>query len=251
MDEAHAIRNHNTVMSKACCELRGSIHWGLTGTPIQNKQMDVFAALKFLRVRPFDDLHLFRKWINVNSQDGMSRLHSILKPLMLRRTKAELQLKGELQELPQKVIKVELVQMFANEATVYTQILSYSQTLFAQYMHQQESKNPYVLGSVPLPAKLSADVQKKLAEMQRKFGRGLEVNSAQILILLLRLRQICCHPGLIHSVSLFLLYLFKYYKYSQSIELNIISFQCRCLKMISRMRKKTNMIQTNWIWLNK
>lgn len=202
LDEAHAIRNHNTVMSKACCDLRGSIHWGLTGTPIQNKQMDVFATLKFLRVRPFNDLHLFKKWINVNSQDGMSRLHSILKPLLLRRTKAELQLKGELQALPQKMINVELVQMFANEATVYTQILSYSQTLFAQYMHQQESKNPYVLGAAP--AKLTADVQKKLAEMQSKFGRGLEVNSAQILILLLRLRQICCHPGLIHSVSLFL-----------------------------------------------
>lgn len=187
-------------MSKACCKLRGTIHWGLTGTPIQNKHMDIFAMLKFLKVRPFDEIHLFKKWINVNQADGRSRLHSILKPLLLRRTKAELQIKGELQSLPQKYINIESVQMFTNEATVYTQILSYSQTMFAQYMETQRSKNPFIVGSAP--AKLSADVKHKLEEMRKKFGRGIEVNSAQILVLLLRLRQICCHPGLIHSVSL-------------------------------------------------
>lgn len=196
LDEAHMIRNHSTAVSKGCCELRAEKRWGLTGTPIQNKHMDVYSMLKFLRVTPFDDLPTFQKWINPNTEAGMSRLHNILKPLLLRRTKAELQIKGELQELPNKVIHIVDIELTPDEASVYTKILAYSQNLFAQYMeqHQQRNGGKFVLDS---------NIRRRL-EQVKKFGRGgEEVKSAQILILLLRLRQICDHPGLIHQVSAF------------------------------------------------
>lgn len=188
------IRNHSTAVSKGCCALRGNMRWGLTGTPIQNKHMDVYSMLKFLHVTPFDDLPTFKKWINPNSEAGLSRLHNILKPLLLRRTKAELQTKGELQELPSKTMVIEDIELSPEEASVYTKILAYSQTLFAQYMEQHQQRNgagKFVLG---------ADVTKRLEQVKR-FGRGQEVKSSQILILLLRLRQICDHPGLIHQVK--------------------------------------------------
>lgn len=194
LDEAHMIRNHSTAISKGCCDLRAEKRWGLTGTPIQNKHMDVYSMLKFLRVTPFDDLPTFKKWINPNTEAGMSRLHNILKPLLLRRTKTELQTKGELQDLPNKVIHIEDVELSPDEASVYTKILAYSQNLFAQYMeqHQQRNGGKFVL---------DADIRRRLEQVKR-FGRGgEEVKSAQILILLLRLRQICDHPGLIHQVS--------------------------------------------------
>lgn len=195
LDEAHMIRNHNTVVSKGCCDLRGNLRWGLTGTPIQNKHMDVYSMLKFLRVTPFDDLATFKKWIDPKTAAGMSRLHNILKPMLLRRTKAELQIKGELQALPNKTIIIEDIELTVDEANIYTKILAYSQTLFAQYMQQHQDRNG---GGGRL--QLNSDIQKRLDQV-KKIGRGQDVKSSQILVLLLRLRQICDHPGLIHQVN--------------------------------------------------
>lgn len=188
------IRGHATAVAKGCCDLRSNIRWGLTGTPIQNKHMDVYAMLKFLRVTPFDDLATYKKWIDPKTEGGLSRLHNILKPLLLRRTKAELQIKGELQALPEKHIEIIDIELSTDEANVYTKILAYSQTLFAQYMLQHQDRTD---GS---RVQLGPDVQKRL-EQVRRFGRGQEVKSSQILVLLLRLRQICDHPGLINQVS--------------------------------------------------
>lgn len=187
------IRNHSTAVAKGCSELRGTMRWGLTGTPIQNKHMDVYSMFKFIRVTPFDDLATYKKWIDPKTQAGLSRLHNILKPLLLRRTKAELQIKGELQALPTKTIIVEDIELTHDEANIYTKILAYSQNLFAQYMEQHQQRN----GGGKL--QLNADIQKRLDQV-KLFGRGQDVKSSQILVLLLRLRQICDHPGLIHQM---------------------------------------------------
>lgn len=191
------IRNHTTAMSKACCELRSGVRWGLTGTPIQNKAMDVYAMLKFLRVTPFDDLATFKKWINVNTAGGMSRLHNILKPMLLRRTKAELQLKGALEALPTKTINITGVDLSKDEANCYTRILTYSQALFAKYMIEHESRKQGIVNGPP--AVISDELRKKLAVLNHR-PRNEAVTSSTILVLLLRLRQICDHPGLIHKV---------------------------------------------------
>lgn len=56
LDEAHQIRNHKAQTSIACCSLAGKFRWALTGTPVHNKELDMYALLKFLRCSPFDDL---------------------------------------------------------------------------------------------------------------------------------------------------------------------------------------------------
>lgn len=159
--------------------------------------MDVYAMLKFLRVTPFDDLPTFKKWIDPKTEAGMSRLHNILKSMLLRRTKAELQIKGELQAMPTKTILVEKIELSPVEASVYTKILSYSQNLFAQYMVQnQQRKDELGVGS----RALDPDIVRRL-EVLKRTGRAVEtVKTSEILVLLLRLRQICDHPGLIHQV---------------------------------------------------
>lgn len=187
------IRNHSTAVSKGCCSLHATMRWGLTGTPIQNNPMDVYTMLKFLRCRPFDDLVTFKKWIDPKTQAGMSRLHNVLKPLLLRRTKAELQIRGELQALPKKTMNIEEIELSSTEADVYMKIFDYSQELFVQYMEQHINRNG---GS---RMELAPEIRRRLENIKRS-GQAQEVKYSQILVLLLRLRQICDHPGLIHQM---------------------------------------------------
>lgn len=72
LDEGHVIRNHKSKQSEAICTLRGKFRWVLTGTPIQNKEFDLFAAIKFLRCSPFDDVTYWKKWIEVKGDSSLA-----------------------------------------------------------------------------------------------------------------------------------------------------------------------------------
>lgn len=56
LDEAHVIRNPKSGVSQAVCRLRSVRRWAVTGTPVQNKELDMYSLLRFLRVSPFDQL---------------------------------------------------------------------------------------------------------------------------------------------------------------------------------------------------
>lgn len=58
LDEAHIVRNHKSATSGAVCGLKARRRWCLTGTPVHNKDLDLFALLKFLRCSPFDELQV-------------------------------------------------------------------------------------------------------------------------------------------------------------------------------------------------
>lgn len=66
----------------ACCKLKGSARWALTGTPIQNKEADLYALLKFLRCHPFDDYSSFKMWISKSSSKSQQRLNQVLQALV-------------------------------------------------------------------------------------------------------------------------------------------------------------------------
>lgn len=209
LDEAHVVRNHKSQISMAACELRGKARWALTGTPIQNKEMDVYALLKFLHCSPFDDLGHWKKWID-KSAGGQQRLNTIMKSLMLRRTKAQLQDRGELQCLPQKCTEIIEVTLDKEEMNVYQKIMIFSRTLFAQFLFQRAERNTDLMYTEPMskPAFLQTkDPNGAYYKMHQKFTKihkgAKEIKSHEILVLLLRLRQICCHPGLIDAVSEF------------------------------------------------
>ena len=56
LDEAHQIRNYKSQTAEAVFQLSARSRWALTGTPVHNKELDMYAILKFLRCAPFDDL---------------------------------------------------------------------------------------------------------------------------------------------------------------------------------------------------
>ncbi|XP_058118533.1 transcription termination factor 2 [Anopheles ziemanni] len=207
LDEAHVIRNHKSVMSESCCALKGRCRWVLTGTPIQNKEMDVYALMKFLRCSPFNDLVHWKRWIDNKTAGGAMRLNTIMKSIMLRRTKKQLQERGSLNSLPQKTVELIEVQLEKEEMNVYQKVLLYSKSLFAQFLHQRAEKEQasnYIYGgNRPTFAQRGAPngaFDKVHQKLKRMHGDGSEVQQHQILVLLLRLRQICCHPGLIHQM---------------------------------------------------
>ncbi|XP_025263627.1 transcription termination factor 2 isoform X2 [Camponotus floridanus] len=196
LDEAHVIRNHKSQASLAVCELKANKRWALTGTPIQNKAMDLYSILKFLKCSPFDDLRVWKRWVDNKNAAGNQRLATVMKSLMLRRTKQELIEKGDLESLPDKLIEEVIVKLDPQEQLVYEKVLIYSRTLFAQFLVQKAEKehmsNLYS-GNDGL-AYLSNPTQNKLMAMHA------DVKTHQILVLLLRLRQLCCHPPLIHAM---------------------------------------------------
>ncbi|XP_016976270.1 transcription termination factor 2 isoform X2 [Drosophila rhopaloa] len=207
LDEAHVVRNHKSQSSIAVSDLRGKYRWALTGTPIQNKELDVYALLKFLRCHPFDDLNTWKKWIDNKSAGGQNRLNLLMKSIMLRRTKAQLQLDGKLNNLPNKEIRLMEISLGIEEMNVYQTVMTYSRTLFAQFLHQRAEKdtdfNYRSEANKPTYNQIK-DPNGAYYKMHEKFSRMAsskkEVKSHDILVLLLRLRQICCHPGLIDAM---------------------------------------------------
>ncbi|KAH8383260.1 hypothetical protein KR009_007599, partial [Drosophila setifemur] len=207
LDEAHVVRNHKSQSSLAVCELKGKYRWALTGTPIQNKELDVYALLKFLRCTPFDDLNTWKKWIDNKSAGGQNRLNLLMKSLMLRRTKVQLQMEGKLNSLPNKELRLIEISLDKDEMNVYQMVMTYSRTLFAQFLFQRAEKDTdsnFISDANKPTYNQMKDPNGAYYKMHEKFSRMAggkkTVKSHEILVLLLRLRQICCHPGLIDAM---------------------------------------------------
>ncbi|XP_063367686.1 transcription termination factor 2 [Cydia amplana] len=198
LDEAHMVRNHKSATSRAVCGLRARRRWALTGTPLHNKDLDLFALLKFLRCTPFDDLAMWKKWIDNKSQGGQERLSTIMRCIMLRRTKVQLQAKGQLKDLPERTAHQCHVTLTKEEMNVYQKVLVFSKTLFAQFLHQRAEKDADN-GLMPRGAQKDSayyEMHKKMIALQG----AKPVKAHEILVLLLRLRQVCCHCGLIAAM---------------------------------------------------
>ncbi|XP_076670956.1 transcription termination factor lodestar [Andrena cerasifolii] len=205
LDEAHVVRNHKSQASESVCGLVASKRWALTGTPIQNKEMDLYSILKFLKCSPFDDLRVWKRWVDNRNAAGRQRLATVMKTLMLRRTKQELQTKGELESLPEKFIEEVVVKLDSQEQLVYEKVLIYSRTLFAQFLAQRAEKDHMAeLGAGKYDKPTSLLQPNKNTQFTKAQNRLLslhaDVKAHEILVLLLRLRQICVHPSLIHSM---------------------------------------------------
>ncbi|AEO68322.1 uncharacterized protein THITE_125023 [Thermothielavioides terrestris NRRL 8126] len=97
LDEAHFIRNGNSRMARAACELDSVSRWAVTGTPIQNRISDLAAQLKFIRAYPYNDPKQFeadisRLWKSGEDEETAKRLKCLSACLLLRRAKATISL---------------------------------------------------------------------------------------------------------------------------------------------------------------
>ncbi|KAI8635199.1 hypothetical protein F5Y19DRAFT_469074 [Xylariaceae sp. FL1651] len=98
LDEAHVIRRPATTFHRTCMELEARSRWCLTGTPIQNRLLDIGALFSFLRADQFHSTSQFRRFIVFPFEQGnpivKDRLVLLYDSLCLRRTKDILNLPG-------------------------------------------------------------------------------------------------------------------------------------------------------------
>jgi SWI/SNF-related matrix-associated actin-dependent regulator of chromatin subfamily A member 5 len=106
IDEAHRIKNENTRLAEILRVYKSNNRLLLTGTPLQNNLHELWSLLNFLLPDVFGNSEDFDKWFTTNSCLGdkalVARLHTILKPFLLRRLKSEV----EKDLLPKKEVKV-------------------------------------------------------------------------------------------------------------------------------------------------
>merc|ERR1719447_1636429 len=106
IDEAHRIKNEESKLSVVIREIKTSNRLLLTGTPLQNNLHELWALLNFLLPEVFNSSDDFDEWFNTNNAFGddtlIQRLHSVLKPFLLRRLKSEV----EKSLLPKKEVKI-------------------------------------------------------------------------------------------------------------------------------------------------
>jgi len=101
------------------------------------------------------------------------------------------------------------VQLSEPEMAVYQILSAISKKIFTQFLRQREQGNSdlnyYALERTPQFMEESFDT--KYTEIYHRFLKslgynpGAKIKGIVILVLLLRLRQFCCHPGLMLGVS--------------------------------------------------
>ncbi|XP_047317649.1 DNA repair protein RAD5B [Impatiens glandulifera] len=172
LDEAHTIKSSKTQIAQATFKLSSQCRWCLTGTPLQNSLEDLYSLLCFLRIEPWCNWLWWKKKIQNPYENGdpkgLKILRAILRPLMLRRTKDTTDINGRpIIVLPPTDIKVIECQQSQAERDFYDALFQRSKMKFDQFLTN---------------------------------GKVLH-NYANILELLLRLRQCCNHPFLLMSLG--------------------------------------------------
>jgi superfamily II DNA or RNA helicase len=168
LDEAQNIKNPMTSTTKAAKALRAKHRLALTGTPTENRPMELWSIMDFLMPGYLGSHEFFRNNIERPILEGgtdvqvAQTLNAKTRPFILRRLKADVE-----KELPPKIESVLHVEMTSSQKHLYTQILN--------------------------------EVRPKVFDAIKK--KGIQGASVSILAALLRLRQVCNHPNSIDAFS--------------------------------------------------
>ncbi|KAJ8101937.1 SNF2 family N-terminal domain-containing protein [Lipomyces tetrasporus] len=105
VDEAHRIKNEDSMLSQIIRVFNSRNRLLITGTPLQNNLHELWALLNFLLPDVFSDSNVFDQWFESQNSDQdtvVQQLHKVLRPFLLRRVKSDV----EKSLLPKKEINV-------------------------------------------------------------------------------------------------------------------------------------------------
>jgi SNF2 family DNA or RNA helicase len=159
VDEAQAIKNAGSAQAKAVRKLKAPCKLALTGTPIENRLLELWSIMAFALTGYLGNESSFRERFSTpiekyRDPDAATELRQRVGPFILRRLKTD---RAIIQDLPEK-----------NEMKVYTQLTKEQAILYQARVEQMD---------------------KDLAAATNIERRG------RILALLTHLKQICNHPS--------------------------------------------------------
>ncbi|HHH84703.1 MAG TPA: DEAD/DEAH box helicase, partial [Firmicutes bacterium] len=164
LDEAQHIKNYKTKVAKSVKKLNAMFKLVLTGTPMENSIRELWSIFDFIMPgylgtrRHFVDYYE-KEIVKEKNEEVLNELNMKIKPFILRRTKEEV-----LTELPPKIEQISIVPLTDGQKALYQRILS--------------------------------EIRSEIFGLVEK--EGFVKSRMHILSALIKLRQVCNHPGMIY-----------------------------------------------------
>jgi SNF2 family DNA or RNA helicase len=168
LDEAQFIKNPSAQVTQSVKQLQADQRLALTGTPLENRLLDLWSILDFVQPGYLASQSDFSQKYDPPGQDAMAqsiarrRLSARLRPLLLRRLKQQVA-----KDLPERI----------------------------------EERRDCELGEEQRKLYLAELRRSREQVFQTVASQGLSKSKMHVLAALTRLRQICCHPQLVGSDS--------------------------------------------------
>uniref|UniRef100_A0A671RHA4 Chromodomain-helicase-DNA-binding protein 1-like n=1 Tax=Sinocyclocheilus anshuiensis TaxID=1608454 RepID=A0A671RHA4_9TELE len=119
VDEAHRLKNDDSLLYKTMIEFKSNHRLLITGTPLQNSLKELWSLLHFIMPEKFHSWELFEEEHGKGRDSGYTSLHKELEPFLLRRVKKDVE-----KSLPAKVEQILRVEMSAVQKQYYKWILT-------------------------------------------------------------------------------------------------------------------------------
>lgn len=163
IDEAQHIKNPNTMNARAIKMIQAEHRFAITGTPIENSLSELWSIFDFIMPGYLYDKHTFReKYEYPIMREGDSMLAKRLREKIKPFIMRRMK-REVLYELPEKI-----------EETIYADLTEKQKKMYSAFLEVAKDETLSILSGT---------------------GEG----RMRILTLLMRLRQICCHPLLFDS----------------------------------------------------
>ena len=160
LDEAQYIKNPDSQTAQVARSLRADHRVALSGTPIENRLLDLWSILSFAMPGVLGNRAQFTRKFNATDDPlARRRLAARVRPFLLRRTKNQVA-----KDLPDRIEEDLLCELEGEQKTLYRAEFKRAQQLLLKVQTKQD----------------------------------LNENRFNFLTSLLRLRQICCHPALVN-----------------------------------------------------
>uniref|UniRef100_A0A8C5FAV3 DNA helicase n=1 Tax=Gadus morhua TaxID=8049 RepID=A0A8C5FAV3_GADMO len=119
VDEAHRLKNDDSLLYKTMMDFKSNHRLLITGTPLQNSLKELWSLLHFIMPEKFHSWEIFDEDHGKGRDAGYTSLHKELEPFLLRRVKKDVE-----KSLPAKVEQILRVEMSAIQKQYYKWILT-------------------------------------------------------------------------------------------------------------------------------